>query len=570
MTERAVPRTRVLTAAIIVVLAIAAASCGSSSDDGSSTADTVDNAIVEEGTPTTGGNVVMAVTAETNGWNPAIAQWADAGNFVGSTFLESLLVYNPAGDTVPWLADSVTADSDAFDVWTIKVHPGIALHDGTELTAADVKASLDFTINEGLAGVALGAYYDRTDVVDTYTARVFLKIKWATFPTVLAGPSGYIMAQSMIAKDDNGASDPVGSGPYDFDSWIPDQSVKVSKFDDYWGGPCALAEPQESQKQLCADAGVPLGQPNGPFLDAMEFRPIVDSLQRASALEAGDVNLLLTTRAADVARLKSQFTTVTNYDGEQTLVMMSVTSPPFDNVHARRAVAYATNRDEIVNLVSSGEPIVSDTWPFSESSKWGTLANGDNSYPAYDPAKAQEEIEAYKADTGASSLSFRFSGLANTDDTAIMQALVQQWAQVGIDAQIDTVEQTVYIGRLVAGDFEAGYFRNYAYPDPDSLYSFWSEETAGGPISINFTQFYSDDTERNLQIGRENTDFATRQAAYDDLMRERNDQAIELWLFNTPYAIIAEPEVHGLNWFRIMGFGNFLPKPWIGGLWVEN
>ena len=53
-------------------------------------------------------------------------------------------------------------------------------------------------------------------------------------------------------------------------------------------------------------------------------------------------------------------------------------------------------------------------------------------------------------------------------------------------------------------------------------------------------------------------------------MRERNEQAIELWLFNTPYAIIAEPEVHGLNWFRIMGFGNFLPKPWIGGLWVEN
>ena len=71
--------------------------------------------------------------------------------------------------------------------------------------------------------------------------------------------------------------------------------------------------------------------------------------------------------------------------------------------------------------------------------------------------------------------------------------------QVGIDAHIETIEQTAYIGRLVAGDFEAAYFRNYAYPDPDSLYSFWSEATAGGPISINFTQFYSDDTEANLR-----------------------------------------------------------------------
>ena len=56
--------------------------------------------------------------------------------------------------TVPWLADSVTPDSDAFDVWTVKVHPGITFHDGTELGAADVKASLDLAINEGLAGVA--------------------------------------------------------------------------------------------------------------------------------------------------------------------------------------------------------------------------------------------------------------------------------------------------------------------------------------------------------------------------------------------------------------------------------
>jgi peptide/nickel transport system substrate-binding protein len=556
--------------AIVVAIAMFVSGCGSSSNDTSATEATLSNANVEEGTPTPGGNIVMAVTAETNGWNPALAQWADAGNFVGSSFLESLLVYNAQGDQVPWLADSVTPDSDAFDVWTVKVHPGITFHDGSELGAADVKASLDLAINEGLAGVALKSYYDRTDVVDQYTAKIYLTIKWATFPTVLAGPTGYVMAQSMIDQDDRGASNPIGTGPYDFDSWVPDQAVKVSQFDAYWGGPCALPEPQESQKQLCAEAGVPLGQPNGPFLEAMEFRPIIDSQQRASALESGDVNIVLTTRATDVARLKNEYTTVTNYDGEQTLVMMSVTTPPFDNVHARRAVAYATNRQPIIDLVSAGEPIVSDEWPFSASSKWGANAAGDTGYPSYDPAKAAEELELYKQDTGEESLSFSFSGLANTDDLAIQQTLLEQWAEVGIDARIETIEQTAYIGRLVAGDFEAAYFRNYAYPDPDSLYSFWSSTTAGGPISINFTQYYSDATDAALTTGRETTDFETRRAAYDEIMRERNEQAIELWLFNTPYALIAEPDIHGLNWFRIMGFGNFLPKPWIGGLWIQS
>ena len=131
-----------------------ATACGSSSNNANSPADTVSNATVQEGTPTTGGNIVMAVTAETNGWNPALGNWADAGNFVGSTFLESLAVYNADGDVVPWLADSITPDSDAYNVWTVKVHPNIKFHDGTELGAANVKASLDLAINEGLAGVA--------------------------------------------------------------------------------------------------------------------------------------------------------------------------------------------------------------------------------------------------------------------------------------------------------------------------------------------------------------------------------------------------------------------------------
>ena len=79
---------------------------------------------------------------------------------------------------------------------------------------------------------------------------------------------------------------------------------------------------------------------------------------------------------------------MTNYDGEQTLIMTAVTTPPFDNVHARRALAYATDRQPIIDLVSAGEPIKSDVWPFSSDSKWGTSADGDNGYPAYDPAKA--------------------------------------------------------------------------------------------------------------------------------------------------------------------------------------
>jgi peptide/nickel transport system substrate-binding protein len=554
---------------VVAVVALIAGACGSSSTDDTTDA-TAGNALVAEGEPTSGGSVVVAVPSETNGWNPALAQWADAGNFVGSTFMESLFVPGPDGQIVPWLAESITADSDAYDSYTVKVRRGIMFHDGSELTAQNVKASLELAINEGLAGIALKQYFDRVDVVDQYTARIFLRIKWAQFPNVLAGPSGYQQALAMIAKPDKGASSPIGTGPYSFVNWTPDVSVKVTKFDDYWGGPCALPDPGEAERELCEAAGVPLGQRNGPYLDAMEFRPIIDALQRSNALESGDVNLVLTTRASDVARLRGPYQVVTNYDGEQTMVMTSVSSPPFDNEHARKALAYATNRQTIVDLISAGEPVVSDTWPFSSTSRWGALAEGDNGYPAYDPDRAREELARYTEDTGEQTLSFTFSGLANTSDLEIMQALLEQWREVGIEAEIDTIEQTQYIGKLVANDFTAAYFRNYGYPDPDSLYVFWSRETAQGPISLNFTQYWSESTEQALRTGRESTDFAVRSEAYDRLMRERNEQAIELWLFNTPYALIGDPDIHGLNWFRIMGFGNFLPKPWMGGIWIED
>src|SRR5829696_1462432 len=95
------PRTTTPLVVTIAILAVFAAACGDSEGTDESDA-TIGNAFVSEGEPTTGGQLVMAVTAETNGWNPALAQWADAGNFVGSSFLEPLLVTNPEGELVPW------------------------------------------------------------------------------------------------------------------------------------------------------------------------------------------------------------------------------------------------------------------------------------------------------------------------------------------------------------------------------------------------------------------------------------------------------------------------------------
>jgi peptide/nickel transport system substrate-binding protein len=564
-------------AAGLIALVLVAAACGSGDDDGgeatATTPEATPDVLVAEGDPVEGGKLVMAVTAETNGWNPATAQWADAGSFVGSSFLEPLFVYNSDADLVPWLAKEMVPNNDQSTSWTLRIRPDITFHDGTPVDAQAVAASLNLYYRVGLAKIAFDDLVSNVTVHDDLTLTIDLTLEWAAFPHTMAGGSGYVMAQAMIDEGEAGgygADKPIGTGPFEFDSWTPDSSVKVSRFDDYWGGPCALPEPEESVKALCAEIGVPLGQPNGPFLDAMEFRPIVDHQQRANALASGDVDLIMSTRAVDVRNYKDSSQVVTDFHSEKTFTMLNVSQPPFDNIHARKALAYATNRQAIVDQVSAGEPIASDTSPFSESSKWGGLAPDETGYPAYDPAAATAEIEQYKADTGQTALTFGITGLATTEDLAVMQTLQEMWRAVGIEASIETIEQTSYIIQLTQGDFQAAYFRNYGYPDPDSQYVFWSEGTAVPPIIINFSQYTSKDHEDALQLGRFAPQFDVRKAAYANVSRERNEQVIDVWLFNTPYSLIGDPDIGGLNSFRVLRFGNFQPKPYIGALWIER
>jgi ABC-type transport system substrate-binding protein len=210
-----------------------------------------------------------------------------------------------------------------------------------------------------------------------------------------------------------------------------------------------------------------------------------------------------------------------------------------------------------------------DTSPFSEGSKWGGLAPDETGYPAYDLEQAKAEVEAYKADTGQPTLSFVFSGFPNTEDLDLQQNLLEQWREAGIDARIETTEQTAFIGMLVSTDFQAALFRNYAYPDPDSNYVFWSQETAEAGLKINFSQYFNEITESAVTWGRTAKAFDARQPGYERLVKDRNENAVDIWLFNTPYSLIGDSNIRGLNWFRMIGFGNFLPKPYIGGLWID-
>ena len=541
-------------------LGLLAAGCSATSSTGTtpSSEGTVklnekDAALEADAEPTTGGKLVVAVPGETNGWNPIEAQWADAGSLEGSAFIEPLITLDNDGNWEMFLADKIDHNAD-FTQWDITVKPNIPFHDGTMLDGKAVQKTLTASYTSGLAQVALAPLYDHVEQTGPLSVKVFLKRSWSQYPASL-NTNGRIMALAMYDAPDHGATKPIGTGPFVFQSWEQGKQLQAKKFDKYW-------RKDSKGRQL-------------PFLDEIEFRPLTDKDSMEKALQAKDVDVALSTSAQVANRIGDDFEVLRDWTSERTFVMLNTAEAaanapnPFTNLHARRALAYATNRKDIVPLV--GDNVQTTAQGYRTDSKWG-LPEDQAGYYAYDLAKAKEEVEAYKKDTGKPSLTFTFIGLTNVEDSTIMQALQQQWAEAGIEAKLENFEQIRYITTVVSGLYQAAWFRWYGWQNPDSNTTFNAAETNKpiGELSINFTHYTSTRMEANLKAQRESDDVATRKKANDDIIRETNEQAVNIWLFDTPYSIIASQDVHGLNSFRTHSFGNYSSKPWWGEVWIQS
>jgi len=251
-----------------------------------------------------------------------------------------------------------------------------------------------------------------------------------------------------------------------------------------------------------------------------------------------------------------------------TLPVVSGKPNPLSNQHARTALAYATDRDAIAATVGVGVKV--PTGPFSPDNPWGMPAE-QNGYPDVDPAKAREEVAAYEADTGESSLRFTVKAPAG-GSTEVLQLLQAEWKDVGIEIDIEPVEAAALISDVVGGHYEAALFGIYTSPDPDQNHYFWSASTAQGEgnISINFTQYTTPEMERDLDVGRRSSSVDERKAAYDDLVHQINGAAVNIWLFYVPHSLIAANDVHGLQQAGALHFANFQPKPWWGDVWKST
>jgi peptide/nickel transport system substrate-binding protein len=520
----------VLAAGLVVGLVVAA--CAPAEDpEGAVGEPADDDATVDEpGDPEHGGSVTVGLEAETAGWAPWSDTWSPPGWMVARSFYDTLLDRNEDGEPEPFLAESFEPN-DEFTVWTLTLREGVEFHDGEPLDADAVVANIEKHREPGsVTGAAVGPI-DDVAAEDDLTVVFTLDQPHVAFADYFTGQPGVMVSPASIEAETTG-SEPVGTGPFEFDSWQRDQQLEVSRNENYW-------------------------LDDLPYLDEVTFRPIPDEDARLQSLFSGDVDVMQTLRQSIVAQARDRaddynlYEAIGNNSGS---TIFNTAIPPFDDERVREAYAYAINQDELIEVLGGTGISPPARGLFNPNSPW-FVDEIDELWPSQDLDRAQEAIDSYVEDPDRSDgeepgtpVSFDFDTPPDPSLLETSSVYQAQVSQIGMEMNIQTVEQAVHIQQAVGeapefvGDFQAKIWRVGNEADPDTLVPFFAE---GSPT--NFTNYTDENVFGLLIQARQNPDFEERRDLYHQMQQILAEDIPFTLTGHTMSLIGAAPNVFGFD-----------------------
>ena len=485
-------RKRVLTSVGLAGLLLASAACGGGDDDSGPAQEGTVEDVSEQGDPVEGGEITVGLEAETNSWLPGEGTFGNPGTTVAFALYDPLMKRTEDGEIKPYLAESMEPNAD-LTTWTLTLRPDVVFHDGTPLNAAALKSNFDDYLTAPTSNVAATlAEVTSLDVVDDLTVEYKLAAPNSAFPDVLTGSPGWPFSPTAAAQfgEDAGAN-PVGTGPFTFVSWQRDSNLVVEKNENYW-------------------------QEGLPYLDAITFRPIPDEDTRLASLQSGDIDALQTLRQSTVARAR-EAQGVDNYEylGNNSGVSIINTSrPPFDDVRVRQALAHAIDQPALIEVLGGTGLTPEANQYFSPDSPYYSEEAAE-AYPTFDAERAQELYDEYINDPQRSDgqpvgtdLAFTYRCPPDPSLNELSQLYQSFWSTLGMDIELETVEQAAHIQNAIAKDYDVQCFRVSDESDP---YYTLNEAFTEGPL--NFTGYTSPEIQEQLEALRTTTDLEERKAA---------------------------------------------------------
>jgi len=324
--------------------------------------------------------------------------------------------------------------------WVFKLRSGVTWHDGTPFTADDVKYTVEHILDPATGSFLTAQIGDGTTitVVDPQTIQITLTAVNASYPDQLTGVS--------IIKKDSGEANrdaPIGTGPFAFESWSPNEATVFVKNQTYFV------------------SGTPL-------LESVIFRPVPEPTVAITNLTAGSLDavsnqLVLPQTATELETREGISLIVVDPSTALAYANILFKEAPYTDKRFRQALAMCLDLDAVKELVYAGR---------------GTPTN--NFIPQL--SWAYTEIPNYAFDPVAARALFAEAGVTDGFKTSILTiegypdliAIAPIWQdglkQAGIDASIETLEINAWIERWVAGEYEITLNFDINGPDPQRLF----------------------------------------------------------------------------------------------------
>ncbi len=470
--------------------------------------------------------------------------WSVAVGEIMSLAQEGLLAFGDDLSLEPAVAESWEQTDDVTYVYTLR--EGVKFSDGTDVTVDDVVFSMQMHSDEAV-GSQLGAFYSGVSSIEATGDReitVTLEEPNAQFQYTVAHMAGFIFKQSQLEEnpDDIGTPSvlPIGTGPYRVVEYRPDVSVTLERNEHYWG--------------------------EQPDVARVEIRFIPDSQARQLALRSGEID-----GSFDVPL--GEIDTWDGIDGVNVLTTSSLgvylltmdqDTPPFDDVHVRRAFNYALDREGLVNalLQGRGEPATTINPP----GMWAGVQEEDEVRAAYENLMAYPfDMEAAASELAQSSVpdGFEVSVQTPTGYPELGQMalnLSENLRSIGVTLNVTEVDDNKWLNDYFAhenlGLQVMSYFPDFA--DPANYPFLFLHSSNAVENGLNGSNYRNDEVDAAIDLALTESDAAARAEALHEALQIAAEDAAIVPGFWPDTAIAVKDE------FAYEGFTAFFyNQPWL-------
>lgn len=503
-------KTKSLLFCLVLVLSVVLAACSGGKDEDTAKKDNT-------GKDSNGETLIYARGADSVGLDPINVTDGESIRVTHAIF-ETLFTYDNDLELQPKLAESYDTSEDGL-TFTIHLKEGIKFQDGTDFNADAVVFNFerwmdtnnpyhvggDFTYYSFLFGGFKGDENHKIEAVkavDTKTVEITLKEKIAPFANYLAIPMLAMASPAAIQEyKDQFGQHPVGTGPFKFESWSPNENIRLVANDNYYVD----------------------GEPK---LGGMTFTVVPDNAARLNQLIAGEADVVDGVNPSDA-------TTIDSYDNLQLVkrpsfnlgyVALNMEKKPFNELKVRQAMNMAIDKQAIIDSFYNGfadvskNPVPPALWGYADDVE-------DYKYNI-------EEAKKLLAEAGyPDGFSVKLFAMSNPrpympQPQKIAEGIQSDLAKIGVKVEIESYEWATYLEKASNGEHDMmlmGWTGVMADPD-NFLYPNLTSENAEKPAS-NYAFYKSEAFDKLVKEARVEYDHDKRTELYKEAQRLIHDDA---------------------------------------------